>query len=153
MSAPDHTTDTPPNLSEDWTVESTFENGQPSVGDKITFSKPITTEEVHEFAGVSGDTNPLHLNDDYAADTQFGEPIVHGMLLTGLVSAALARIPGRVVYLTQNIEFKNPGYPDGEFTAVCELIENNSNDTYTVETTVTQNSREILTGTAVILIQ
>ena len=63
------------------------------VGDRVRFSKTISEDDVRAFAEASGDTNRLHLDDEYAEDTRFGRRIAHGTLVGGLISAALARLP------------------------------------------------------------
>ena len=65
------------------------------VGESYETTRRITAEDVQLFADVTGDDNPLHVDADYAAQTQFGKPIVHGVLLLGLVSKVLGRdFPG-----------------------------------------------------------
>ena len=59
------------------------------VGDRAEFEKAVTPEDIALFAQVSGDTNPLHRDPEYAAKTRFGECIAHGMLTAGFISAAL----------------------------------------------------------------
>ena len=61
------------------------------VGDTFEWSRSVSADDVRAFADVSGDDNPLHLDPDYAATTPFGEPIVHGAFLLGIVSKVLGR--------------------------------------------------------------
>lgn len=71
-----------------------------SIGEKASFSKTITETDVVNYAGITGDFNPAHINDSYAKDTIFGERIAHGMLSTGLISAVLGiQLPGQVLYM------------------------------------------------------
>jgi len=77
-------------------------------GDKFTFKKKLTEEDVEKFAEASGDFNPLHIDETLAAKTIFKGKIVHGILTLGLISAALAKLPGIVVYLSQTARFKKP---------------------------------------------
>ncbi len=77
-------------------------------GDKFTFEKKLTEEDVEKFAEASGDFNPLHIDETLAAKTIFKGKIVHGILTLGLISAALAKLPGIVVYLSQTARFKKP---------------------------------------------
>ena len=81
-----------------------------NIGDTATYSRLVTDREVQLFAAVSGDCNPVHLDPDYAAKTQFGECIAHGMLTGAFISAALAmELPGPgVIYLGQSIHFRAP---------------------------------------------
>ena len=67
----------------------TYESIQ--VGDTFEWSRTISAADVQAFADVSGDDNPLHLDPDYAATTPFGQPIVHGAFLLGIVSKVLGR--------------------------------------------------------------
>ena len=83
---------------------------QITVGDTARYSRLITHREIQLFAAVSGDHNPVHLDPDYAAGTQFGECIAHGMLTGAFVSAAIAmELPGPgSVYLGKSLEFRAP---------------------------------------------
>lgn len=80
------------------------------VGMSATFEKIISEADVVDFARVSGDDNPLHLDAEYAAGTVFGERIAHGILTAGLISAVIAtQLPGNgTVYLSQSLKFKAP---------------------------------------------
>ncbi|MDR3518369.1 MAG: MaoC family dehydratase [Azospirillaceae bacterium] len=81
-----------------------------SVGMTAVFAKTVTEADVVLFAGVSGDTNPVHINDDYARTTMFKGRIAHGMLTAGLISAVLGtKLPGPgCIYLSQSLKFKAP---------------------------------------------
>ncbi len=94
-----------------------------SVGDRVTFTKTVTDHDVRAFAAASGDTNRLHLDDQYAAETRFGRPIVHGTLVGGLISAALARIPGVTIYLSQDLSFLGPVDIGDRVTATCTVAQ------------------------------
>jgi 3-hydroxybutyryl-CoA dehydratase len=81
------------------------------VGDRAEFEKAVTSEDITLFAQVSGDTNPLHRDAEYAAKTRFGECIAHGMLTAGFISAALGTKLAPhccVVYLSQSLRFLRP---------------------------------------------
>jgi len=80
------------------------------LGQTATYSKTVGDKEVRLFAAVSGDVNPLHLDQAYAATTPFGERIAHGMLTGGLISAAIAmELPGPgTVYRSQSLKFRAP---------------------------------------------
>ncbi len=75
-----------------------------------TFSKTITDADIVMFAGVSGDTNPVHLDENYAAASPFKTRIAHGMLSSSLLSAVLGtKLPGPgTIYLSQTLKFKAP---------------------------------------------
>lgn len=82
-------------------------------GMSASFSKTITEADIVLFAAVSGDTNSIHLNDEFAAATRFGGRIAHGFLTASMISAAIAnRLPGPgTVYLGQQLRFKAPVNP------------------------------------------
>lgn len=81
-----------------------------TVGMSASISKTISEADILLFAGVSGDTNPVHLDGEFAASTMFGSRIAHGMLSAGLISAVFGtRLPGPgCIYLSQNLKFKAP---------------------------------------------
>lgn len=81
-----------------------------SVGMSATFSKTITEADILMFAAVSGDTNPVHLDREFAATTAFKERIAHGMLAGSLLSTVFGtKLPGPgCIYLAQDLRFKAP---------------------------------------------
>jgi 3-hydroxybutyryl-CoA dehydratase len=81
-----------------------------SVGQSAIFAKTVTEADIVLFAGVTGDTNPVHLNEDYARGTMFKGRIAHGMLTAGFVSTILGtKLPGPgTIYLSQSLKFKAP---------------------------------------------
>ncbi len=80
------------------------------IGMTATFSRTITETDLRTFAGMSGDTNPMHLNEEYAARTPFGGCIVYGMLTASLISAVIGtKLPGPgCIYLGQTLKFTAP---------------------------------------------
>ena len=94
-----------------------------TLGDKTSRTKTISNEVIRTFAELTGDTNPVHLDDAYAAGTRFGRRIAHGMIAAGLISAALANdLPGPgTVYLGQTLQFKAPVYPGDTVTSTIEV--------------------------------
>ncbi len=83
------------------------------VGMLATFSKTITEADIVMFAGVSGDNNAIHINEEFAATTRFGGRIAHGFLTASVISAAVAnRLPGPgTIYLSQQMNFRAPVRP------------------------------------------
>ena len=137
----------------EWHAETTAETPEDlSVGDRFEFTKTITDEDVHGFAAASGDTNPLHLDDEFAERTRFRGRIVHGTLVGGLISAALARVPGLVIYLSQDVEFHNPVRIDDRITAECEIVEDLGKNQYRLTTRVVDGEEVVIDGEAVILV-
>ncbi|HEX7594135.1 MAG TPA: MaoC family dehydratase [Anaerolineae bacterium] len=94
-----------------------------SIGQKASFSKQITERDVATFAEISGDKNPLHLDDAYAKQTRFGARIAHGAFTFALISAALGtELPGPgTVYMSQSLKFIKPVYLDDTITATVEI--------------------------------
>ena len=80
------------------------------IGQSASYSRVVSDEAVRLFAAVSGDVNPVHLNEEFAATTQFKGRIAHGMFTAGLISAAIAmELPGPgVIYLGQELRFERP---------------------------------------------
>ncbi len=96
-----------------------------SVGMSASVSKTITDADIVMFAGVSCDTNPVHLDEEYASQTMFGGRIAHGMLTAALVSAVLGtKLPGPgTIYLSQTMKFKAPVKPGNTVKATCTITE------------------------------
>jgi 3-hydroxybutyryl-CoA dehydratase len=95
------------------------------VGDRAEFSKTITETDVYLYAGVTGDLNPAHINEEYAKKTFFKTRIAHGMLLAGLISGVLGnKLPGPgTVYIRQELDFLAPVRIGDTITASVEIIE------------------------------
>jgi len=138
----------------DWEVSLETEDADGiTIGTTITFSKTVTDEDVRRFALATGDTNPIHLDDDAAAETRFGDRIAHGILVSGLISAALARLPGPIVYLSQDLEFHNPVFVGDDVTAECSVVEALGPAQYRLSTIVTTDGRTAIDGEAVVLVE
>jgi CBS domain-containing protein len=136
----------------DWS----FEGGAApplAVGDEFRFTKTLTDADVEAFAEATGDTNRLHLDDGYARETRFGGRIVHGVLTAGVVSAAVARLPGMPIYLAQDCEFTAPVRPGERVTAELAVVEALDDARYRLTTVVRDESAEIvLEGEARVLV-
>jgi 3-hydroxybutyryl-CoA dehydratase len=93
------------------------------VGDRAELRRTISDEDVRAFAHITGDTNPVHLDDAFAASTRFGRRIAHGMLAAGVISALLAtKLPGPgSIYLSQSLQFRAPVYLGDAITAFVEI--------------------------------
>lgn len=96
----------------------------PSTGETATRSLELTEEHVSNFAELTGDRNPLHFDEEFAAGTRFGERVVQGGLTTGLVHALVAMdLPGPgSVFLSQDWSFTAPVYIGDTITATAEVV-------------------------------
>ncbi|MFC7026816.1 MaoC family dehydratase [Halomicroarcula sp. GCM10025324] len=122
------------------------------VGDQSEFTKTLSENDIRQFAAASGDTNPLHLDDEFAEQTRFRGRIAHGTLVGSLISAALARLPGLTIYLSQDLEFHNPVRIGDRLTAECEIVEDLGDDQYRLTTRVVKEDTVVIDGEAVVLI-
>ncbi|ELY46989.1 CBS domain-containing protein (plasmid) [Natronorubrum bangense] len=138
----------------DWEFEcSTVSCDQLSVGDRVEFSKTISETDVRSFATASGDTNRLHLDESYARETRFGQRIAHGTLVSGLISAALARLPGLTIYVSQDLVFLGPIGLGERVTAVCEIVGEISDRKFELTTDVLNADGErVIEGEATVLV-
>lgn len=127
-----------------------------SIGDQATRRKTFSDEDVRAFAQISGDTNPIHLDDRYAAQTRFGRRLVHGMLTASLLSATLANdLPGEgTIYMSQSLQFKAPVFIGDTITATVEVTAFRAErGIATLATTCTnQDGAIVLQGEAVVLV-
>ncbi|MBA56246.1 MAG: 3-hydroxybutyryl-CoA dehydratase [Pseudomonadales bacterium] len=95
------------------------------VGMTATYTKTVSEEDIKLFAILSGDTNPIHLDEEYAKTTPFGGCIAHGAMCAVIISAAVAtKFPGPgSIYAGQEMRFKKPVRPGDTLTAHLELVE------------------------------
>ncbi|MEQ1865286.1 MAG: MaoC family dehydratase, partial [Micropepsaceae bacterium] len=94
-------------------------------GLSASFSKTVSAADIDTFAALSGDTNPVHLDQAYAETTPFKARIAHGMLSVGFISAVLGtKLPGPgAVYMSQTLRFKAPVKIGDTVTATCTVTE------------------------------
>ena len=87
--------------------------------------KVITDRDIEQFAEISTDHNPVHLDDEYARDTIFEGRIAHGMLTAGLVSAVIGeQLPGHgTIYMSQNLKFLAPVRPGDLVHAEVKVVD------------------------------
>jgi len=118
------------------------------VGDTASFSRTITENDVNDFAKLSGDYNPLHMDENYAKTTQFGKRVVHGMFLGALISQLLGMklIGKRCLYLSQDLQFKKPAFI-GDTVKVIGEVKNKSESTHILDILI-----EIKKGEEILLI-
>lgn len=93
-----------------------------AVGQTAEVRRVFTASDVEQFAALTGDKNPIHLDADFAASTPFGARIAHGMLVSSLFSTIFATAVPSTVYVNQNLSFKKPVYLDEEVVAKIEVV-------------------------------
>ena len=125
------------------------------IGDTAWMRKRISDADVRTFAEISGDCNPVHLDEAYAATTIFERRIAHGALSGALISAVLGMLlpgPGSI-YLSQSLNFKAPVYIGDEITAKVEVIAYRPDKRITTLKTEVFNQDEklVLAGEAVVI--
>lgn len=124
-------------------------------GDRAEFTKTISESDVYGFAGITGDFNPLHVDEAYAKQTRFGARISHGALLAGLVSTVVGmKLPGRgALYESQELTFLKPVFIGDTITAFAEAYEirKETNRIVFVTGCINQNGEKVAEGESVLL--
>lgn len=120
------------------------------IGDKFSTSKKITDQVIRAFAELSGDYNPIHLDEEFASQTLFKKRIAHGMITGALISAVLGNEfrEKKIVYLSQTMKFVAPVFIDDTVTATA-TVKNIREDKpiVSVETVCSnQNGETVVTG-------
>lgn len=127
-----------------------------AVGQSAELEKLVTAEDVEAFARITGDFNPVHMDEEFARKTRFGGRIAHGMLSAALVSAALAtRLPGPgAIYLGQTLRFTKPVRIGDTVTVRVEVLEVNAEKKRARLSTVCRNENgdTVLEGEATVLL-
>ena len=123
-------------------------------GQTASRTATISDEMIRAFAELTGDTNPVHLDDAFAAGSPFGRRIAHGMLAAGMISATLANdLPGPgTAYLGQTLKFTFPVYPGDTITATVEVLAVRPDKPIVTLATVctNQDGKVVLEGEAVV---
>lgn len=126
------------------------------IGDKFAATKQITDSVVRAFAELSGDYNPIHLDETFAAKTRFKKRIAHGMISGALISAVLGYEfkERKIVYLSQTMRFVAPVFLDDTITATATVTKiREDKPIITVETVCTnQNGETVVTGEGKIML-
>jgi len=125
-----------------------------SVGQTAEMTHVVGEQDLVAFAEVSGDTNPVHLDEAYAATTPFGGRIAHGMLSAAYVSAVLGtKLPGPgAIYLSQQMRFRRPVRIGDEVTAKVTITAlEEKRGQVTLETVCLVGGKAVLDGEAVVL--
>ena len=126
------------------------------IGDTFTIQKEVTDELIRKFADVSGDYNPIHLDEDFAATTRFGKRIAHGMLGASFISAVLGYqlSERKVVYLSQSLKFLAPVFIGDTVTAKAVVRDvREDKPIVTIETTCeNQHGETVISGEGKIMV-
>lgn len=125
------------------------------LGLSAEITRVVEADDLTAFAAVSGDTNPVHLDEGYAAKTPFGGRIAHGMLSAAYISAVLGtKLPGPgAIYLTQSLKFRRPVRIGDTVTArvaVTELDERRAHAT--LSTLAIVDGRNVVEGEAMVMV-
>ncbi len=126
-----------------------------AIGMSASFGKTITDADIVMFAGVSGDTNPVHLDEDFASKTIFEGRIAHGMLTASLISTVLGtKLPGPgAIYISQNLRFKAPVRAGDTVLASCTVAElDDARGRATFDCRCLVSDKTVLDGTAVLMV-
>lgn len=125
-----------------------------AVGDAVTFAKTITEADILLFAGVSGDTYPLHIDAEYAKTTRFKQRVVHGMLSASLLSTVNGLMLGTPdgIYVEQTLRFRRPVFIGDTLTAKSEVtrIDPVKRRLHCATTVVNQDGKTVIDGAAVL---
>lgn len=125
------------------------------IGDSANFTKTVTESDVVNFAGISGDFNPAHVDETSAKKGMFGKRIAHGMLSAGFISTVLGtQLPGPgTIYMSQELKFTKPVFFGDTITATATVIERNEDkNRIKLETVCTnQNGDVVISGFATVL--
>jgi acyl dehydratase len=126
----------------------------PAVGARATWTRTVTVEDVELYGRITGDRNPLHFDEDFAAATKFGRLVAQGGLATGLFNALVAmRLPGAgSVFLHQEWDYPAPVYVGDTVTAEAEVIEARSDKPITRLRCVArrEDGTEVLRGECIV---
>lgn len=125
------------------------------IGDTAVFSKTITEFDIYQFAGISGDFNPVHINEEFAKNTFFKGRIAHGILTGSFISTVIGtQLPGpNTIYLSQNFRFTAPVRIGDTVRATVEVVDKRDDKKIIKLKTVVFNQHEeiVVDGEAVVM--
>ncbi|WP_039881089.1 MaoC family dehydratase [Urinicoccus massiliensis] len=124
------------------------------IGDEAEISKVVTEEDIQKFSEVSLDTNPLHLDEEFAGKTIFKKRIAHGIIGASLISAVLGtKLPGvNTIYMSQTLNFLAPVYIGDEITARVKVVKKRDDKhmIFFETVVVNQDGKKVITGEALV---
>lgn len=127
-----------------------------SVGMEASLTRTVRASDIQQLAEVSGDFNPVHFDETFAAQTMFKRPIAHGMLGASYISAVFGtQLPGPgAIYISQTLNFRGPVYVGDEVTATVRIVEMMAEKKRAMFHTVCKvRDKVVLEGEAVLLVQ
>jgi 3-hydroxybutyryl-CoA dehydratase len=128
-----------------------------SIGQRESFMIIITASMVEKFSNLSGDLNPLHMDNEFAESSSFKKRIVHGMLLASFFSQLIGmKLPGKnALYFSQTLNFRSPCYIDDKIEIIGEVIEkSDSTKIITISTSIFNKSKTcLIDGIAKIIVK
>jgi 3-hydroxybutyryl-CoA dehydratase len=134
-------------------TELTYEEIQ--IGDTANFSKTISEFDIYQFAGITGDFNPMHINEEFADTTIFKDRIAHGLLTGSFISTVLGmKLPGpNSIYLSQSFRFIAPVKVGDTIRATVEVIEKQDDKKFIKLKTQVWNQRKeiVVDGEALVM--
>ena len=128
------------------------------LGTEASLARTVSAGDIVAFSEITGDRNPVHLDPEFAAGTIFKQPIAHGMLGAGMISATLGTklAPNLVViYMAQNLQFRAPVMPGDEVTATVTVTKvDPDRSRVSLDTLVTnQSGTEVIRGDALVMVE
>ena len=126
-----------------------------SVGMSESYTRTVGDHDIQQFAEVSGDVNPVHLDDEFAATTRFKKRIAHGMLSGSYISTVVGtKLPGPgCLYVSQTLKFRAPVFIGDEVTATVTITELNEKRGFvTMNTVCCVGDTDVIRGEAVMLV-
>lgn len=126
-----------------------------SPGMSASYTRTVTEKDIRQFAEVSGDTNPVHLDEGFAATTRFKKRIAHGMLSGSYISTVVGtKLPGPgCLYVSQTLKFRAPVYIGDKVTATATITELNERRGYvTLSTICSVGDTDVIRGEATMLV-
>jgi acyl dehydratase len=128
-----------------------------SIGDKKKFTEKIDDDKLQDFAKLSGDFNPLHMDEEYARTTKFKKRVCHGMFLASFFSKLVGmHLPGKnALYFSQDLNFQSPCYLGDQITVEGEVLDkSDSTRIITIKTSIyNQDGSCLVDGTAKVIMR
>jgi len=118
----------------------------------MTIIRIITKSMIDDFAKVSGDFNPIHMDDEYAKTTKFKKRICHGMLLGSFISQYISQKYPKSIYVSQSLTFHKPCYISDKIKISSNILDIKENK-ITIKTLITKDDKIIVDGIAEIMVK